>query len=76
MIQKFFKTAEQVTTEQDITNFRTTGLRETLNIKKKKKQKSKALNILGLLSTSIRLFVLGKEINNTKAKQKDKKNHI
>jgi uncharacterized small protein (DUF1192 family) len=73
MIRKFFKAAEQVVTKRDITNFKTAGLRETLNIEKKKKQKNKALNVLGLPLISARLFVLGKEINNIKAKQKNKK---
>jgi hypothetical protein len=55
-----------------MTNFRTAGLREALNIEKKKKQKDKALNVLGPPSTGTRLFVSGKEINNIKTRQKNK----
>jgi hypothetical protein len=69
-------TTEQAVAKRDIANFRAAGLRETLNIKKKKRQKSKTLNVLGLPSTGTRLFVSGNEINDTKAKQKDKKPHL
>jgi hypothetical protein len=72
MIRKLFKAAEQAAIERDITNFRATGLREALNIEKKKRQRGKALNILGLSSTGAGLFVSGEKINDTKTKQKNK----
>jgi hypothetical protein len=49
VLRKLFKTIEQAIIEREITNYKATRLRETLVIKKQKKQRSKKLNLIGKL---------------------------
>jgi hypothetical protein len=49
VLKKLFKAIKQAITEREITNYRAAGLRETLVIKKQKKQRSKKLNLISKL---------------------------
>ena len=62
IIRKLFKSAEQLAAEREIANFRAAGLREALDIKKKKRQKNKKLNLLGEMLNSSAQWQLRSEI--------------
>lgn len=72
ILRRLFKSAEQASAEREIANFRAAGLREALDIERKKRQRGKKLNLLGEVADGSGQFFSGVEIKAALESQKRK----
>lgn len=72
MLRKLFKSVEQSAAEREIAQFRAAGLKNALEIERKKRQRSKKLNLLGEVPDGGAQWWSGPEIKAAKDYQNQK----